>query len=313
MLVPSFSSEAVVKTLRLAVPLVLAAFSLTCHENPTDALGPAELEPVFASCGDPPCGRGGRDATSFALSFDGNDGTETPDSDALDVTDTWTMEGWIKPSQPQAGTQCIICKWGLSVSASYGIAFENDGRFANGRFDLVTHDPAKNPNNTKIFSSKPFQANVWQHFALVFDQGQVWLYINGVLDASCGGALGNCYNGNVKETVPSVPFLNTPQITTSKVSIGRQSSPEGFISNHYLGELDEFRFWNVARTAKQIRQNMNKALNLRKASGLVAYWRMNEGIGQVAADLSSNGHDLQLGSSAGADAADPAWVSPGKP
>ncbi len=126
------------------------------------------------------------------------------------------------------------------------------------------------------------------------------------VDTSCGGALGDCFNGNVKETVPSVAFMNTPQVTATDVSIGFF---KGFNGNHYQGVLDEFRFWNVARSGSQIAKNMNKALNLRKANGLVAYWRMNEGSGQVAADASGNGHDMQLGNTGANDAADPAWVA----
>ena len=304
------SSEAAVKTLRLAVPLLLAAFTLTCQSDQTP-VSPDTLSPVFASCGDPPCGRGpggGGGSSSFALSFDGNDGTETPDANDLDLTNTFTVEGWIKPDQPAGlGFQDIIVKWGGSVSASYSIAFENDGRF-----DLVTHDPSANPDNTKIFSTAgAFVGGEWQHFAIVFDGGQAWLYVDGVLNSSCGGALGNCWHGNTgTQTVAS---MNTPQVTTTPVSIGRQNSPEGFIGDHYRGVMDEIRVWNVARTAKQVRQNMNKSLNLKKANGLVAYWRMNEGSGQVAADASGNGHNLQLGNTGGGDAADPAWVSPGKP
>jgi len=299
-----------VKTLRLAVPLLLAAFTLTCQSDQTP-VSPGILSPVFASCGDPPCGRGpggGRDEDgTFALSFDGNDGTETPDSDALDLTNTFTIEGWIKPTQPAGSEpQSIISKWGLSVSASYGVAFEQ-----NGRFLLVTHDPGATPDNSKIYANPgAVTAGVWQHFAFVVHNGRAWLYLDGEIHSSCGGSMGNCWNQN---EVRNVPNLNTPQVTTSRVSVGRQNSPEGFIDHEYIGLLDEVRMWNVARTAKQIRQNMNKTLNLRKASGLVAYWRMNEGSGQVAADGTGNGHDQQLGNTGGNDAADPAWVSPGKP
>jgi hypothetical protein len=100
-------------------------------------------------------------------------------------------------------------------------------------------------------------------------------------------------------------------VTISILTLGRFKNTivPSEILNHYGGLLDEVRVWNVARTAKQIRQNVKKALNLRKANGLVAYWRMNEGSGQVAADASGNGHDMQLADSP----ADPAWVSPGKP
>ncbi len=73
------------------------------------------------------------------------------------------------------------------------------------------------------------------------------------------------------------------------------------------------RFWNVARTAKQIRKYMNKPLHPKKADGFVAYWPMHEGSDQVAADASGNSHDLQLGNDPNPDAADPTWVSPGRP
>lgn len=302
------------KSLRLAVPLVLAAFILACQGDQATAPDPPDIR--FAPGGtpgpNPDRGGGGKDnGASFALSFDGsNVGTETPDSDDLDFTNTFTIEGWIKPTQPtRAEPQCIVCKFGLSVSASYGIAFEGHDRLM-----MVTHDPtpaAGNPGNTKIYAtSGVFLPGVWRHFAFVFDNGQAWLYVDGVLNSSCGGGLGNCWDQNLNQNVPN---LNTPQVTSTKLSIGRQNSPEGFVDHEFDGIMDEFRFWNVARTAKQIRQNVNKALNLRKATGLVAYWRMNEGSGQEAADASGNRHDLQLGSSATADAADPTWVSPGKP
>ncbi len=46
-------------------------------------------------------------------------------------------------------------------------------------------------------------------------------------------------------------------------------------------------------------------------SGLVAEWRFNSGSGQTLVDYSGNGHHGQLGSTAGADANDPAWNSLG--
>jgi Concanavalin A-like lectin/glucanases superfamily len=47
------------------------------------------------------------------------------------------------------------------------------------------------------------------------------------------------------------------------------------------------------------------------ASDGIARWPMDEGTGQVAADVSGNGHHARLGRSAGADPSDPAWV-PGR-
>ncbi len=293
------------KSLRLAVPLVLAAFILTCQGDQTTAPDPPDIRFAPGGTPGPNPDRGGGKA-SFALSFDGTDGTETPDSDALDLTNTFTIEGWLKAPNPAGSVaQTILAKWGASAGASYGVAFERDGRLK-----MATHDPNATPDNSRIMSAGALQAGVWQHFAFVFDNGQAWLYVDGVLNSSCGGSLGECWNQDgVKDL--GIPYLNTPQVTASILTLGRykDTPPGALILNHYVGLLDEVRVWNVARTAKQIRQNVKKALNLRKANGLVAYWRMNEGSGQVAADASGNGHDMQLADSP----ADPAWVSPGKP
>ena len=45
--------------------------------------------------------------------------------------------------------------------------------------------------------------------------------------------------------------------------------------------------------------------------GLVAEWRFDEGAGQVLGDHTGNGHHGQLGSTTGADAADPSWTAQG--
>lgn len=256
---------------------------------------PPQASPDSSGGPPPPAG-------SFALSFDGGDGTETPDSDGLDLTDTFTFEGWIKPTDPTgSGGQTILAKWGLSVSASYGVGIGSDGHL-----HLVTHTPGASPNNTKLFSSEVLPAGVWTHFAYVFDHGATLLYLNGALDASCGGSTGtNCWDANAG--TQTVPNMNTPQVTSSLVAFGRQKSPEGFIGNYFKGEVDELRFWNVVRTQAQIASGREGVAPT--SPGLVAYWRMEEGSGDVAADLTGNGHDMRLGGSAGADAADPAWVS----
>ena len=46
-------------------------------------------------------------------------------------------------------------------------------------------------------------------------------------------------------------------------------------------------------------------------AGLIAEWRFDEGAGQVLTDHTGNGHHGQLGSTTGADAADPAWTAQG--
>jgi hypothetical protein len=128
--------------------------------------------------------------------------------------------------------------------------------------------------------------------AFVFDGGDAFLYLDGSLDASTSG-------------------MNTPQATTTPLSLGREKSLQGFIGWHYAGLVDEVRIWDVARSEKEISRSMDKKVSAR-SKGLVAYWRFNEGAGQVAADETSNGHDLQLGDTGGTEVVDPTWVSPGR-
>ncbi|HXJ56525.1 MAG TPA: LamG-like jellyroll fold domain-containing protein [Verrucomicrobiae bacterium] len=63
----------------------------------------------------------------------------------------------------------------------------------------------------------------------------------------------------------------------------------------FLGDMDEVRVWSVVRTSAQIAQNLNVAL-AGNDTGLVAYYRFNEGLGARANDASGLGHHGTLGS-----------------
>ncbi len=53
------------------------------------------------------------------------------------------------------------------------------------------------------------------------------------------------------------------------------------------------RLWNVARTAEEIRESMNRHL-IGNEPGLVGYWRFDEGTGEIAFDSSNNGNNGTL-------------------
>jgi len=52
--------------------------------------------------------------------------------------------------------------------------------------------------------------------------------------------------------------------------------------------MDEVRIWNVARSAADIQADMNREL-IGNESGLVGYWKLNEGAGATIYDSTSNG------------------------
>ncbi len=115
------------KTLRLTVPLVLAAFTVTCQSDQTTAPGDPGIRAgrggVPGPNPDRPGGGGGKEEDgAFALSFDGiAQHASTPDADDLDLTTTWTLEAWIKPSNVAASFQHIISKWNGDGDASYNM------------------------------------------------------------------------------------------------------------------------------------------------------------------------------------------------
>jgi len=72
-------------------------------------------------------------------------------------------------------------------------------------------------------------------------------------------------------------------------------------SAHYHGKLDDLRLWNRVRTDEEIRDNMYRHLD-RGEDGLIAYWRFDEGTGDVSKDETGNGHKGTL-----AGTSKPAW------
>ena len=123
-------------------------------------------------------------------------------------------------------------------------------------------------------------AGLWYHLAITFDGSTFSFYVNGNLMGSVSGIsyLGNQYD-------PSNLFTNYPLWIASN----------GFsAANNYLhGAVDEFRIWNVVRSQNQIIHDMTSSLSGTE-SGLVGYWRFDEGSGTSTADLTGNGNTMSL-------------------
>lgn len=139
-------------------------------------------------------------------------------------------------------------------------------------------------------ASPQLPVNKWVHFAFVWDGVNKTraIYINGV------------------EAIfqSSAPIGNTLNLA-SGMAIGY-----AFEDARYLPcEVAEYRVWNVARTESQLAGNM-LALNPElDGEGLVAYWKFNDGAGNVIHDYSGNGTDLttQMSNVAGNTKSSPVW------
>ena len=66
------------------------------------------------------------------------------------------------------------------------------------------------------------------------------------------------------------------------------------------GDISEVRIWNIQRTGEEIAKNPYEVDP--RASGLVAYWKFNEGTGSAIKDHTGNGNDITASGT-------PTWVN----
>jgi Concanavalin A-like lectin/glucanases superfamily len=154
-----------------------------------------------------------------------------------------------------------------------------------GTIDPFTNNLFDNDNQPSGLSSS---TNQWVHFAMTWDGTTVRAYVNGVLKAS---------------KVSTSSSQTTLMTGMSDLVIG------GYPPAYFNGQIDEFRIWNVARSASEIASTMNHTL-VGNEAGLTGYWKFDETSGTTAADsVTSTGHTAHPGMlSADKAADDPTFV-----
>lgn len=221
-----------------------------------------------------PAGRDGQ-----WLHFDGaNDYIEVPAHPSFNLQ-TFTIETWARPD-PTNGTGALFMRtnasghnelliWLQSASSIYAYVNHTEYRFS--------------------FPGQNFYDEAWRHFAVTFDGATVRAYVNGLPST------------NLYYVSATLAFDN------SNILIGADYDAfNGPPNDFFEGDIDEMRVWNVAKSEAEIQQLMTATLNGNEP-GLVAYWRFNEGVGQVLNDLTPNRNHGRLGSGPTTDINDPTW------
>jgi endo-beta-N-acetylglucosaminidase D len=227
------------------------------------------------------------DTNGFALQFDGTDDRlDCGNGSSLQIAgNKITLESMINvtefKSQPYAGS--VIVKDQGSNSSGYMIRCGGNGIINFNIGNGIWHE-INSPANS-------IQQNQWQHVAATYDGTSMKIYVDGELVAQ----------SNITLTIGNA--------NNSDLLVGE--SP-GFPGRVFNGKIDEVRIWNVARTQSQIQRTRNTVLTPEyystPDSGLVGYWRLDEGTGQTAVDLSVFSNNAILGSSINPDVNDPTWV-----
>jgi signal transduction histidine kinase/ligand-binding sensor domain-containing protein len=115
-------------------------------------------------------------------------------------------------------------------------------------------DPDSNRHRLEV--PGVLQRGRWCHLAVTTGPAGVQLYYNGMLVAS------NAYTGSFSALAMQHNYL------------GRESFDE--VTRGFLGQIDEFRVWDTARSVQQIQETMFRALTGAEA-GLAGLWNFEEG------------------------------------
>ena len=207
-----------------------------------------------------------------ALVFDGAATVAISHAAALDAF-PFTAEMWINTAQA-TGDAPLISKGGINGSGGWRMTLHN-GLLAAAYFRDGAN--AVSDNNAYTFTGGQVADGLWHHVAFTVDNTGGKLYVDGLLKNS-------------------LAWSGTPGPTanTQNVALGA-----------FAGRMDEVRLWNKARTAAQVSVN-RKATQRENETGLLAYYRFDEGKGTVTADATANHFDGALNGS-------PAWKASDAP
>jgi len=204
-------------------------------------------------------------APGYSLQFDGTNYVTCADTPFQIAAGTW--EAWFKLDSFTAASQPVISKDGPGFTDDAVITILPDPD--NGIMFRINKSDSTNQD---VYSDSAVSTGTWYHAAVTWGAGGMKMYVNGVLQAST--------NANTSAIVSA----------GNNFLIGKRY---GTTSDYFGGQIDEVRVWNAARTADQIRADMNKTL-AGNESGLVAYYRFDHVSGSTLADHTANHNDGTL-------------------
>ncbi len=207
-----------------------------------------------------------------ALSLGGNlSYVEIKDSETIDnTTQQLTVSTWVKPTVfPNRYTPIIFKgdEWDDNFEKrSYLLNLMDTGAIQ------FSASPAMTPDVSIYSPAGSVKLNTWTHIAGVIDTKNDLqkLFINGV-------------------EVSRSHFKGKASIHKSRLPLRIGWTHEADHPWHasFIGQIDDVRVWNIARTESEIQSDMNTQLK-GDEDGLVGYWKFNEIIEEKIADVSPN-------------------------
>ena len=190
-----------------------------------------------------------------ALQFNGTNGyAALSNTNVLNFNGSFTVEAWVKTS-----TTNLSHNWEAIVT-------KGDTAWRLHRYNgtHVASFGTAGLSNGDLFGVTPIDDRQWHHVAGVYDGSNKYLFVDGALEAS------NSVTGTLGQD--SYP-----------VYIGENAQATNRV---WEGAIDEVRIWNVARSQMQVQTNMHRNLTGNE-TGLVAYYRLDEGAGTTFTNSAS--------------------------
>ena len=187
----------------------------------------------------------------------------------------FTIEFWIKPDSVSfSGNRGIVVR-SVSDNPEADVTNTNFQVFQNSAQILVFYEFGSGSNVSLTTSNVNLSANTWQHIAVVRDAetDNIRVYKNGVkTDTLSSSDSDEDPTGATDDNIP--------------LFIGTNAARSTF----WDGELAHIRIWSVVRDDNQIARHYSRTVD-NTATGLIGYWKLNEGTGTTVLDSSSNSNN----------------------
>lgn len=159
------------------------------------------------------------------LDFDGYD--DYVELSAINISTELSISAWVKTTDQ--GHQYILTRWESGDgSNSYHFRVSNDGTIYGTTTTNGNYNAARDVSSTGTVDD-----GTWHHVAMVYNNSDTVLYIDGVEDGRISTTAGHLYD-------PS-----------NNVRIG-DLSDGGVAANRFNGTIDEVRVWNRSLTAAEV-------------------------------------------------------------
>jgi probable HAF family extracellular repeat protein len=173
----------------------------------------------------------------------------------------FTLEAWVRPTVRQHME--ILTRYTGGVYANYILALSDSGQLA------IWRDAAPHGWIIDTSANGALPLNAWSHVAATYNGSTMRLYVNGQLRLE-----------------------TSDQRSTGSGLIETRVGARGDGWTSMVGDLDELRVWNVARTETELRMSYRSPLSGFE-TGLIGYYRFDEGFGVWAFDLSKEVDDTK--------------------